>query len=110
MTDIFIVIYLNDILIFSNSLEEHQVHVRRVLERLREYDLHSKPEKCLFHTQKIKFLGFMVTPLASPWTRPRLILSATGRLSRFVPPAKSQSIDHYIGDIGHDLTDSPRSH
>jgi len=62
MTDIFIVIYLNDILIFSNSLEEHQVHVRRVLDRLREYDLHSKPEKCLFHTQKIEFLGFMVTP------------------------------------------------
>src|SRR5882672_11032630 len=62
MTDIFIVIYLDDILIFSNSLEYHQIHVRRVLERLHEYDLHSKPEKCLFHTQKIEFLVFMVTP------------------------------------------------
>src|SRR5882672_944949 len=62
MTDIFVVIYLDDILIFSNSLEDHQVHVRRVLERLCKYDLHSKPKKCLFHTQKIKFLGFMVTP------------------------------------------------
>src|SRR5882724_2764703 len=31
-------------------------------------------------------------------------------LSRFVPPAKSQSIDHYIGGIGCDLTNSPRSH
>src|SRR5882724_4433410 len=62
MTDIFIVIYLDDILILSDSLEEHWVHVRRVLERLREYYLHSKPEKCLFHTQKIEFLGFMVTP------------------------------------------------
>src|SRR5882724_2805596 len=62
MTDIFIVIYLNDTLIFSDSLEEHQVHVRPVLEHLREYDLHSKPEKSLFHMQKIEFLGFMVTP------------------------------------------------
>src|SRR5882724_5668864 len=62
MTDIFVVIYLDDILIFSNSLGEHQVHVRRVLNRLRKYDMHSKPEKCLFHTQKIEFLGFMVTP------------------------------------------------
>src|SRR5882724_2118051 len=62
MTDIFIVSYLDDILIFSNSLEEHRVHVRRVFERLREYDLHSKPKKCLFHMQKIEFLGFMVTP------------------------------------------------
>src|SRR5882724_8854813 len=62
MTDIFIVIYLDDILIFSNSLEEHRVHVRCILERLRKYDLHLKPEKCLFHMQKIEFLGFMVTP------------------------------------------------
>ena len=62
MTDIFIVIYLNDILIFSDSLEDHQAHIRHVLERLRKYDLHSKPEKCLFHMQKIEFLGFMVTP------------------------------------------------
>ena len=62
MTDIFVVIYLDDILIFSNSLEDHWVHVQCVLEHLREYDLHSKPEKCLFHMQKIEFLGFMVTP------------------------------------------------
>src|SRR5882724_1118353 len=62
MTDIFIVIYLDNILIFSNSLEDHWVHVRHILEHLCEYDLHSKPEKCLFHTQKIEFLGFMVTP------------------------------------------------
>src|SRR5882724_9652085 len=45
MTDIFVVIYLDDILIFSNSLEEHQVHIQRVLECLHKYDLHSKPEK-----------------------------------------------------------------
>ena len=62
MTDIFVVIYLDDILIFSNSLEDHWIHVRRALEWLQEYDLHSKPEKCLFHTQKIEFLGFMVIP------------------------------------------------
>jgi len=58
----FVVIYLNDILIFSDSLEDHQVHIQHVLERLHEYNLHSKPEKCLFHMQKIEFLGFMVTP------------------------------------------------
>jgi len=61
MTDIFIVIYLNDILIFSNSLEIIDSRPMR-LERLHEYDLHWKPEKCLFNTQKIEFLGFMVTP------------------------------------------------
>src|SRR5882724_313963 len=62
MTDIFVVIYLDDILIFSDSLEDHWVHIQHVLERLHEYNLHSKPKKCLFHTQKIEFLGFLVTP------------------------------------------------
>src|SRR5882724_8060615 len=62
MSDIFIVIYLDDILIFSNSLEDHRVHVQHILEHLCKYNLHSKPEKCLFHMQKIEFLGFMVTP------------------------------------------------
>jgi len=62
MTDIFIVIYLDNILIFSNSLEDHQVHIQHILECLCEYDLHSKPKKFLFHMQKIKLLGFMVTP------------------------------------------------
>jgi len=57
MTDIIVVIYLHNILIFSNSLEDHRVHIQC------EYDLHSKPEKCLFHMQKIEFLGFMVTPI-----------------------------------------------
>ena len=57
-----LLIYLDDILIFSNSLEYHRIHIQCVLERLHEYNLHSKPEKCLFHIQKIEFLGFMVTP------------------------------------------------
>jgi len=77
MTDIFVVIYLDDILIFSDSLEDHQVHVRRILECLHEYDLHSKLEKCLFHTQKIEFLGFMVTPTGISM-EPRLMPSVPG--------------------------------
>src|SRR5882724_5305593 len=62
MTDIFVMIYLDDILIFSDSLEDHRVHSLCILEHLREYDLNSKPEKCLFHMQKIELLGFMITP------------------------------------------------
>jgi len=83
MTDIFVVIYLDDILIFSDSLEEHRVHVRRVLEHLHKYDLHSKPQKCLFHMQKIEFLGFMVTPngISMDTTRPMRSVSGRPRLT-----------------------------
>ena len=89
MTDIFIVIYLDDILIFSNSLEEHQIHVRCILEHLHEYDLHSKPEKCLFHMQKIEFLGFMVTP-----TGISMDTAKTNAVSRSIPNAKSHLVAH----------------
>lgn len=36
-------------------------HVKKMLERLRKYQLHAKLEKCDFHTQRIGFVGFVVT-------------------------------------------------
>ena len=92
MTDIFIVIYLDDILIFSNSLEDHQVHVRCVLEHLHEYDLHSKPEKCLFHTQRIEFLGFMVTP-----TGISMDTAKTDAVSIWLTPTNLKDIQAALG-------------
>ena len=62
MSDLFVVVYLNDILVFSESIEIHQDHVQCVLTRLQENNLHIKPEKFLFHTHLIEFLGFMASP------------------------------------------------
>ena len=62
MTDRFVVVYLDDILVFSDNIDIHREHVRKVLTRLREHNLHIKPEKSLFHTDSIEFLGFMVSP------------------------------------------------
>jgi hypothetical protein len=60
--DIFIIIYLDDILIFSRSLDEHQHHVTFVLQLLRKHKLYAKLDKCSFHTTSIEFLGFMISP------------------------------------------------
>ncbi len=62
MVDRFIYVYLDDILIFSSSLQEHVQHVRRVLQRLLENGLFVKAEKCAFHAQSVPFLGFIVSP------------------------------------------------
>ncbi len=62
MVDQFIYVYLDDILIFSSSLQEHVQHVRRVLQRLLENGLFVKAEKCAFHAQSVRFLGFIVSP------------------------------------------------
>ena len=60
--DKFAVAYLDDILIYSNTLEEHILHVRQVLKKLLEHGLFVKLEKCEFHVQKISFLGFVISP------------------------------------------------
>ncbi len=62
MVDQFIYVYLDDILIFSSSLQEHVQHVRRVLQRLLENGLFVKADKCAFHAQSVPFLGFIVSP------------------------------------------------
>lgn len=62
MADDFVVIYLDDILIFSLDPAKHEEHVRLVLDRLRQHNLHVKPEKCQFHTDTTEYLGFIVSP------------------------------------------------
>ncbi len=61
MVDQFIYVYLDDILIFSSSLQEHVQHVRRVLQRLLENGLFVKAEKCAFHAQSVPFLGYIIS-------------------------------------------------
>lgn len=60
LLDDFCIAYMDDILVFSNSREEHARHVRKVLERLREFSLYAKLSKCEFFTQEVDFLGFRV--------------------------------------------------
>lgn len=60
--DKFVVVYLDDILIFSRSRAENVDHVRMVLQRLREHQLYAKLEKCLFFQTSIEFLGRIVSP------------------------------------------------
>ncbi|XDV17726.1 hypothetical protein PO909_023545 [Leuciscus waleckii] len=61
LVDQFIYVYLDDILIFSSSLQEHVQHVRRVLQRLLENGLFVKAEKCEFHAQSVQFLGYVIS-------------------------------------------------
>ena len=56
----FLIAYLDDLLIYSNSLKEHKRHVRLVLERLRSAGLYLNLTKCVFCVEEVSFLGFVV--------------------------------------------------
>ena len=57
----FVFIYLDDILIASRSMEEHVIHVTKVLDKLREAGLRLRPGKCMFAQKEIDYLGFTLT-------------------------------------------------
>ena len=55
--DKFVVVFIDDILIYSQSEEEHADHLRMVLQRLREHQLYAKLSKCEFWISEVLFLG-----------------------------------------------------
>ncbi|KAE8715253.1 Detected protein of unknown function [Hibiscus syriacus] len=58
--DHFVVVYLDDIVVYSKTLEEHIEHLRRVFQVLRDNELYVKEEKCSFAQNEVPFLGHVV--------------------------------------------------
>ncbi|CAA7037686.1 unnamed protein product [Microthlaspi erraticum] len=59
--DVFVIIFIDDILVYSRSQEEHATHLRLVLEKLREQKLFAKLSKCSFWQREMGFLGHIVS-------------------------------------------------
>ena len=59
--DQFVVVFIDDILVYSKSMEEHVYHLRIVLQTLREHQLYAKFSKCEFWTESVAFLSNVVT-------------------------------------------------
>ncbi len=69
MLDVSVVIYLDNILIYSNDPVEHQQHVCEVLRRLRANGLYCKGSKCEFHQDSMEYLGYILSPEGPPHVR-----------------------------------------
>ena len=61
--DHFVVVFVDDILIYSQYEEEHEDHLRIVLQALKDHQLYAKFSKCEFWLTEVKFLGHVVLAL-----------------------------------------------
>src|SRR5260221_2459774 len=62
LMDVCMVGYLDDILVYSDSLEDHWNHVQEVLRHLCKAGLYTNLKKCKFHTDTMEDLGFILSP------------------------------------------------
>jgi hypothetical protein len=58
--DIFVIIYLDDILIFSKTEEEYKKYIKKIFRKLIDENLRIKIEKTEFHVKEVDFLGFVI--------------------------------------------------
>jgi hypothetical protein len=59
--DKFVVVFIDGILVYSKTMEEHEEHLRNVLQRLREHQLYAKFSKCEFWIKEVPFLGHVIS-------------------------------------------------
>jgi len=88
----FVEVYLDDIIIHSPDFPSHLIHIRKVLERLKQHGLTCHPEKCRFALREIKFLGHIIdgegiTP------NPQKIQEAL----EYGPPTNRRQMQQFLG-------------
>ncbi|KAL3499013.1 hypothetical protein ACH5RR_041745 [Cinchona calisaya] len=90
--DKFVVVYLDDIVIYSRTLEEHIQHLRKVFSVLKENQLFVKKEKCAFAEQEVPFLGHIVGR-----GQIRMDVSKIQAIVEWKPPTKVTELRSFLG-------------
>ena len=94
--DDFVIVFLDDILIFSRTLEEHERHVRRVLEILRRHKLYAKESKCELIKTEVEFLGHIVGRDGV-----RMMESKVKAVQEWPTPTRATHVRSFLGTAGY---------
>jgi hypothetical protein len=92
----FVVVFIDDILIFSKTKEEHEKHLRLVLEKLRSNQLYAKFNKCDFWLTEVTFLGHIISAggVSVDPSKVRDVLN-------WIPPTTASEIQSFLGLVGY---------
>jgi hypothetical protein len=94
--DKFVVVFIDDILIFSNTEEEHEKHLRMVLEKLRSNQLYAKFSKCEFWITKVAFLRHVISAGGVS-----IDPSKVKDVLHWMPPMNASEIQSFLGLAGY---------
>jgi hypothetical protein len=61
LLDVCVIVYLNDILIYSDDMSQHKKHIKEVLRRLWKHGLYTNAGKCEFHRDSVEYLRYILT-------------------------------------------------
>jgi hypothetical protein len=94
--DKFVVVFIDDILVYSKTEEEHDKHLRRVLEKLRTNQLYTKFSKCKFWLTQVAFLGHVISArgVSVDPEKVRDVLN-------WKPPTNVSEIRSFLGLVGY---------
>ena len=93
--DIFVVAYLDDILVYSERTEEHTEHVKTVLRALDKAHLRLKPQKCEFHKKRLEFLGHVISTTGIEVSPAKIEVVKTWK-----PPTNVREVREILGFSG----------
>ncbi|MBW0483767.1 hypothetical protein O181_023482 [Austropuccinia psidii MF-1] len=92
LVDIYVVVYLDDIMVFSKSEEEHVTHVSTVLSRLRANNLFARASKCPFHSSSVEYLSYIVSSEGLKMDHPKF-----KQILNWPPPRNLKALYSFLG-------------
>ncbi|MBW0514045.1 hypothetical protein O181_053760 [Austropuccinia psidii MF-1] len=92
LLDVYAVVYLDDIMVFSKSEEERVTHVSTVCSRLRANNLFANSSKCLFHVSSVEYLGFVVSSKGLKMDQGKF-----QKILNWPPPRNLKALQSFLG-------------
>ena len=92
LLDVCVMIYLDDILIYSINMSEHHQHVKEVLKCLCKAGLYAKAEKCKFHSESVEYLGYILSPSGLTMSNDKIKI-----IQDWLEPKKVKDIQPFLG-------------